>query len=183
MSLESKIESLLFVSGKPLSVKKIAELIKAESDKVKDALENLMKKHNTADAGINILKNSQSYQMATGPANRKLVQDFLKDEMTGELTKPSLETLTIIAYRGPITKPEIEQIRGVNCSLILRNLLIRGLVEAEENKKEMKIYYNVTFDFMRYLGITDVQGLPDYEKLNQNENLIQLLVEQPKEQP
>lgn len=176
MSLESKIESLLFISNKPLSVKKIVELTQSESEKVKGALADLIKKYNAAESGVNILKNGQNYQLATGSANRKLVQEFIKDEMTGELTKPSLETLTIIAYRGPITKPEIEQIRGVNCSLILRNLMIRGLVETEENKKELKTYYRITFDFMRFLGLTDIQQLPDYEKLNKNEDLAQLLV-------
>ncbi|MFH1225763.1 MAG: SMC-Scp complex subunit ScpB [bacterium] len=176
MSLESKIESLLFVSTKPLAINKLAELTKGEVNQVKDALANLMAKYNIAESGVNILKNGQSYQLASGPNNRKLVQDFLKDEMTGELTRPSLETLAIIAYRGPVTKPEIEQIRGVNCSLILRNLLIRGLVEAEEDKKEMKISYRITFDFLRHLGLAEIEQLPDYAKLNQNENLEQLLI-------
>lgn len=175
MSLESKIESLLFVAAKPLSVKKIAELAKAEDGQVKESLKKLMTKYNQPDNGINLLENGSSYQLATGSLNRKLVQDFLKDEMTGELSKPSLETLTIIAYRGPVTKPEIEQIRGVNCSLILRNLLIRGLIQSEDDKKAMKTYYSITFDFMRYLGLTEIKDLPNYEKLNQDENMSALL--------
>jgi len=178
MSLASKIESLLFVAIKPMSVKKIAELVKADEEKVKESLNSLLNKYNTPTSGINLLKNNQNYQLATGPDNRKLVQDFIKDEMTGELSKPSLETLTIVAYRGPITKPEIEQVRGVNCSLIIRNLMIRGLIEQKEDKKAMKVYYTITFDFMRYLGINDIKELPNYEKLNQSDDLNNILTKQ-----
>jgi len=73
--------------------------------------------------------------MTTAKESSEIVEKFLKEELTGEMTRPQLETLTIIAYRGPMTKMEIEQIRGVNCSLILRNLLMRGLVEAKLDKK------------------------------------------------
>jgi len=69
---------------------------------------------------------------------QKLLKILLKDETTGELTKPSIETLTIIAYRGPIAKYELERIRGINCSLILRNLILRGLAEEKKIAKNMK---------------------------------------------
>ena len=69
----------------------------------------------------------------------------------------------------------MEQIRGVNCSLILRNLLIRGLVEAEYNKQRAVTEYNITMDFLKYLGLSSVKELPDYEKLNSDENLQKLL--------
>ncbi|MBT7553409.1 SMC-Scp complex subunit ScpB, partial [bacterium] len=94
---------------------------------------------------------------------------------TGELSKPSLETLTIVAYRQPIAKEELEQIRGVNCSVILRNLLIRGLVEARESKGDLVPMYSVTIDFLRHLGIDSVEQLPDFAKLNSNENLQALI--------
>ncbi len=173
--LKSKIESLLFVAGKPLKVGRIAKLLKKDKKEVAAAIEELMKEFNEKNSGIKILKSGKEYQMATAPENGKLIKDYVKDETTGELTKPSLETLTIIAYRQPVTKAELEQIRGVNCSLILRNLLIRGLVEAEENKKTKNIYYKTTFDFLRFLGINDVSELPDYEKLNSDDNLAKLL--------
>jgi len=173
--LHSKIESLLFVSHKPLSVQKIANLLKEEKDKVKETLDQLVSQYQEGKRGVAVIKINQSYQMVSAPDNGKIVKEFLKDEQTGELTKPSLETLTIIAYRGPISKAELDTIRGVNCSLILRNLMIKGLVEAKDDKKRMATYYSITMDFMRHLGISQLAELPDYHKLNENENLEKLL--------
>jgi segregation and condensation protein B len=83
--------------------------------------------------------------------------------------------LTIIAYRGPITKSEIEQIRGVNCSVILKNLMIKGLIESEPNKEKMSDEYNITVDFLKYLGINNAKELPNYEKLNTSETINTIL--------
>jgi segregation and condensation protein B len=175
-TLKSKIESLLLVSNQPLSFKQLAKLTKSETIKVKEATKELANEYNNRkDSGIQILKDNKQIQLVTSPENAKLVADFIKDETTGELTPASLETLTIIAYRGPITKAELEQIRGVNCSIILRNLIMRGLVESIEDKKKMEIYYNITLDFMKFLGIADVRQLPDYEKLNKSETLDGIL--------
>ena len=128
-SIKSKIESILFISNRPLMIKKLVEMTKSESSKVKEAINELMSEYNQTDKGIQIAKIGQKIQMTTMADNSKMVKEFIKDETTGDLTKPQLEALTIIAYRGPITKAELEQIRGVNCSLILRNLMIRGLIE------------------------------------------------------
>jgi segregation and condensation protein B len=173
--LKSIIESLLFISTKPLSIRKLAELTQAEKQEVEEAVENLIQEYNSQEKGIQIVRHSEKVQMVTHPKNARIIQAFLKDEMTGELTKPGLETLTIVAYRGPITKAELEQIRGVNCSLILRNLMIKGLIEAKEDRQAMVTRYNVTFEFLRYLGLRDVRELPDYEKLSKNEVLENFL--------
>jgi segregation and condensation protein B len=175
MSLKNKIESLLFISNKPFTSKRLSEVTKAKESEVKDELKKLIDEYNQKNGGVQVVKVGNKYQMSTSPESSDLVKNYIKEDVTGELTRPSLETLTIIAYRGPITKPEIEQIRGVNCSLILRNLMIRGLVEAQEDKKNMEIKYNVTFDFMKYLGISDIKKLSDYEKLNSSENLKAVL--------
>ena len=176
--LKSKIESLLFISPKPLSINKIANLAGKDKKEVKEAITELMEEFNKNNKGVQIIKNGWKFQMTTTSQNSKLINDFIKEEISGELTRPSLETLTIVVYRAPITKPELEQIRGVNCSLILRNLMIRGLVEQEEDKKIKQIYYRPTFDFLRFLGIKDVSELPNYEKLNSDENLQKLLTPQ-----
>jgi len=109
------------------------------------------------------------------PAVAHVAKDFIKSEQSGELTKPSLETLTIVAYRGPITKAELEQIRGVNCSLIIRNLLIRGLIVGDEEVGNGQIYYRVTVDFLKYLGLNFAAELPDYARLHSAENLESIL--------
>ena len=96
-------------------------------------------------------------------------------ETTGELTRAALETLTIVVYRGPIGRAELEQIRGVNCAIILRNLLIRGLVTSEARKEKLETVYQVSLDFLKFLGLRTPQELPDYEKLNSSENIEKLL--------
>ncbi|MBI5765738.1 SMC-Scp complex subunit ScpB [Candidatus Falkowbacteria bacterium] len=173
--LKSQLESLLFISAKPLSIKKMSDVLRAKENEIKIAADELVKEYKDKQGGMLIIKNNTQYQMSTHPDNAKLIQEFIKDETTGELTRPSLETLTVIAYRGPIAKVDLEQIRGVNCSLILRNLMIRGLIEAREDKQKKQIYYNITFEFMKFLGITDVRELPDYEKLSKDPTLEQVL--------
>lgn len=172
MELKAKIESLLFVSTKPLTVKRLVDVTGKKKEDVSKALDALLEDYDGRKGGLVILRNGNEVQMATSPDHADMVKEFLKNEAFGELTRPSLEALTIVAYRGPITKAELEQIRGVNCSLILRNLMIRGLVEMKDEK------YTITFDFLRYLGLKSVEELPDYEKLNSDENLQKLLEKQ-----
>lgn len=177
--LKSKIESLLFISNKPLSAINIEKFIKVDLEKIEKALDTLFHEYKNRDGGIVIAENLKQYQMVTNAINSEVVKDFTRSEVTGELTQPALETLTIVAYRGPISKPELEEIRGVNCSLIIRNLIIRGLITAEKGRvfKEKddfgdkvllndEMYYNITFDFLKFLGVKSVSELPDYEKLN-----------------
>jgi len=173
--LASKIESILFVANRPMGVKKLTEVCEVTRDELSAALDEIATKYNGENSGIRLLRNGNDVQLSTAPDNSKLVQEFLKDETTGELSKPSLETLTIIAYRGPVSKAELEQIRGVNCSLILRNLLMRGLVEAQGEPYEPQTTFRVTMDFVRFLGVSSVEELPDYEKLRSHENIVRVL--------
>ncbi len=174
-SLREKLESILFVATRPLTAKKIAELVAAKGDEVESALEAISRDLAERAGGVRLLRAGREWQMASSPGAGKIVQDFLHEEVTGELTRPQLETLTIIAYRGPITKPEIETIRGVNCSLILRNLMIRGLVEQGDGRDPILAKYQVTMDFVRFLGIRSVEDLPDYVRLHQAPELDAVL--------
>lgn len=175
--LISLIEGLLLVANKELTFKKLGEILEIEKEEVKQAIEGLKNKYNQENSGIHLTINNEKVQLTTNPKNAEIIKKFLDEEEKGELTKPSLETLTIIAYRQPVTKQGIEQIRGVNCSLILRNLMIRGLVEVKEDSQKMETYYSVTLDFLKYLGINQVSELPDFEKLNSDENLQKLLMQ------
>ena len=171
MSLKSQIESLLFVAIKPLAVKELATLTNTKNKEVEEALSELENEYQTGDRGLSLIKNNNQYQLTSAPDNAALVQEFLKDETSGELSQPSLEALTIIAYRGPIGKTELEKIRGVNCSLILRNLLMRGLIEEKFEKIKDENFYTVTHDFVRFLGLNSVNDLPDYSKLSADEKI------------
>ncbi|MBI4414703.1 MAG: SMC-Scp complex subunit ScpB [Candidatus Kerfeldbacteria bacterium] len=169
------VESILFVSNHSLTAKKLAELTGRSADDVQASLSELMDDYAKTREGVQIQRIGQSYQMSTTSATSAVVQKFLGEEEKKELTKPSLEALTIIAYRGPVSKAELELIRGVNCSLILRNLLIRGLIEEVPDPVAMITRYQVTFDFLHYLGLRETRELPDFEKLNANENLAGIL--------
>lgn len=169
MSLKSQIESLLFVVAKPLPVKQLAELVKEPEADVERIADELEREYRETSRGMQIVKSGNKYQMVSSPENAEVVRGLVKDETSGELSRPSLETLTIIAYRGPIAKSALDRIRGVNCSLILRNLLIRGLVEAKSEKDNDEAYYTVTLDFLRHLGINAAKELPDFERLSNEE--------------
>jgi segregation and condensation protein B len=175
MTLKSQLESLLFVSIKALSVKELSGLTGGKTNEIEDALSELAHDYEAAGSGLALIKNNSQYQITTAGDNAALVKEFLKSETSGELSQPSLEALTIIAYRGPISKLELEKIRGINCSLIIRNLLMRGLIEEKFDKTKQENYYSVSLDFIRFLGIGSVKELPDYEKLNRAEELKEAL--------
>jgi segregation and condensation protein B len=171
----SVLESLLLAVGKPLAYKEIKKLLECKDEELKKLVSKLKEKYNQDESGIHILDNNQKAQFVSHPDNIKVLKEYFNDELSGDLSKPSLETLTIIAYRQPVSKEELEQIRGVNCSMIIRNLLIRGLIEESSNKDSLSINYSVTMDFLKYMGINSVKELADYEKLNSDENLYKLL--------
>lgn len=175
MDIKNLIESLLFISHKPLSAIEIAKALEADKKDVADNLEIIFNEYSERQGGIKIIKLDEKYQMSTSSESSEVVSKFIKSEITGELTRPSLETLTIIAYRGPISKAELELIRGVNCGMILRNLLMRGLIESKEDKSREITVYSITFDFLKFLGMEKIEDLPDFEKLNRNNNLEKLL--------
>jgi segregation and condensation protein B len=173
--LKSKIESLLFISAKPMAVSQLVDLIKIDEKEIRAACDHLVEEYKTNNKGVQIIKDGNKYQMVSSPENAQLIQEFIKDETTGDLSRPSLETLTIIAYRGPISKLDLDRIRGVNCSMIIRNLLLRGLVEGKLDKKKNETYYTVTFDFIRFLGINDVAELPEFERLSKDDTIDKML--------
>ena len=175
MALKNQIESLLFISHKPLSIKELAKAVSGDIKETTAVLAELEQDYAEKSGGIKILKIEDKYQLATADESSEVVKSFIKSETTGELTKPSLETLTIIAYRGPVSKAELELIRGVNCSVILRNLLMRGLIEGREDKDKMVVVYNITFEFLKFLGLAKQDELPDFAKLNRSNNLEKLL--------
>lgn len=175
MNLTSSLEALLFVAAKPLSVKDMVTLAQATPEAVTKALEQLSEDCQTSKRGVAIVKQGSNYQMVSAPEQAAIVKEFIKDETMGELTRPSIETLTIIGYRGPISKTDLDRIRGVNCALILRNLSLHGLIEAKFDKKKNETYYNVTLDFVRFLGISDITQLPNYEKLSADDSLNRIL--------
>jgi len=173
--LQSQLESILFASARPLSIAQLQKITGQAKKEITETLNELGRTYTVAKKhGVIMQHVNDTYQLVTHPDHAEIVASFVQSDITGELTEPALETLTIIAYRGPMTKPEIEQIRGINCSLILRNLLIRGLIEKKENTVIKLPQYSVTHDFIRFLGINTISELPEYETLSNNETLEQV---------
>lgn len=167
--LKSAIESILFISGEPVSVAKIAKVTEAPIAEVENALMVLQNEYADSQRGIVILKKEQEVQMATDPENASIVDRLVKSEIQENLSRAGLEVLSIIAYRGPITRVEVEAIRGVNCSYTVRSLMMRGLLERIENPSDNRGYlYKISFDFLKKLGIDSIEKLPDYETLSKD---------------
>ncbi len=166
------IEAILFAAGKPLTLKKISALLEIEEATAREIIDELSANYTSKQSGIQIFESAEGIQMGTSPEAATVIAAMTKDETTGELTKAQLETLSIIAYRGPITKGTLEEIRGVNCGMILRNLLIRGLiVEATDTERPGEKKFAVSQELVGYLGITRVNELPDYASLSTHEAL------------
>lgn len=176
-SISSQIEAILFVEAKPMTFKKLATILNVTPDTVKNVVTELSALYDTEQRGIRLLVTNGSAQLTTAPELHDIVTQVINDERTGDLTKPSLETLSIIAYRSPVTKAEIETIRGVNCSLILRNLLIRGLVEEQFDKTKGIEVYDITQEYLQLLGVSRVEQLPDYERLSRDLKIGEVLGE------
>lgn len=169
--MKSQLESVLFIASKPLSRKELSKALAVDMEILEDAIKVLKEQYNDPASGIHIIDTGTDIQMVTNPANSEMVEDFTKQELMGELTRAQLETLTVVAYQGPITRPEIEAIRGVNCSVILRNLAVRGLVKEEESVDKLMTAYRISGAALRQLGIATVSELPDFASLHQHPHI------------
>ena len=176
-SLTAQLQALLFVASRPLSFKKVGELLHASVEDVRKALGTLRELFQSDECALQVLEQSETIQLVTKPQFAPLLSSLVRDEVGGELTRPALETLTIIAYRGPIRKGDIDHIRGVNCSLILRNLLLRGLVDVDESQPLFERAYSISMDFLRHLGIERVEDLPEYGTLHADATVAAILEE------
>jgi len=162
--LKSLVESILFVSSKPLSVKELSRVVEKEASAVQSALDSLAQ--DRKNCGIILLENNDQYQLATAPANSEVVKNFLNTELREKLTEATVEVLGIIAYRQPISKAEIEAIRGVNSQYSVRHLLMRGLIEKIPNPHDQRsVLYQTTTEFLMHMGLQSIKELPEFDKL------------------
>ena len=177
--LISVLESLLFVSGEPLSFARLSKILKISDDEVAQSIQKLAEKYERdAESGIQLIIKDKKAMLTTKPENVSFVEELTKSALQENLSKAASEVLSIIAYRSPITRAEIEAIRGVNCSFTLRNLLLRDLIERRGNTQDARGYvYLPTFKFLQSLGMKNIAELPDYKTLSQDERLKIILEE------
>ena len=162
MKLENKIEAILFFKGEPISTEKLASILEASPQTVKEALLNLERA--LSERGLALIYKDDEVMLGTHPNTSSLIEEIIKEDLQRELGRAGLETLSTILYLGPISRSEIDYIRGVNSTFILRNLLIRGLVERTENPGDRRSFlYKPTFELLSYLGIRRIEELPEYE--------------------
>jgi segregation and condensation protein B len=173
MTLDSQLEGILFFKGEPVSIKELGKILSVGEDIIEEGLRSLVT--TLEGRGLTLLRNEQSVMLGTSKELGVLLETLRKDELSKELTKSSLETLAIILYKKGTTRSEIDYIRGVNSSFILRNLLVRGLIEKRIDTEDSRRYvYMPTFQALEYMGITDIDMMPDAEKVrNILNNVIQ----------
>lgn len=174
--LISVLESILFVSGEPIKKSKLVKILSVEKDALEEALNVISEKYRDTQGGLVILAKGEEVQLVSNPENAEFIENLVKSELQDSLSNAALEVASIIAYRGPISKTEIEAIRGVNCAYTLRNLLLRGLIERSDNPNDSRGYvYAITFDFLKKLGIESVKNLPEYGILSVDERINSII--------
>lgn len=172
ISLESKIEGLLFYKGEDVEIKTLSLILNVQIEEIEDALKKL--ENSLIGRGLVLVRKDDRVVLGITSELSSLIEGIIKDEITKELTKSSLETLSIILYKNGVSRSEIDYIRGVNSSFILRNLLVRGLIEKTTDPKDSRrILYRSTFDTLSYMGVSSIEQLPNYlEVKNQLQEII-----------
>ncbi|HNW71724.1 MAG TPA: SMC-Scp complex subunit ScpB [Candidatus Paceibacterota bacterium] len=164
-NLEQKIEAILFCKGEPVSKKKLSDILNVEESEINEGLEKI--KENLKDHGIVLQEKDNHVTLGTAPSVSEVIEKIQKEELDKELSKASLETLSIILYKNGVSRAEIDYIRGVNSSFILRALSIRGLVEKTVDQKDNRRYiYKPSFGLLSFMGISSLEELPDYKEIN-----------------
>lgn len=164
--LIAKLEALLFIYGEPMSVAKIAKMLRVPEGEAQGTIEALRLELMRTERGLALMEHDGTVQLVTKPLFAPFLETLIKEEFTENLTPASLEALTIIAYAGPLTRAEVDYVRGVNSSFIVRALLLRGLVERKEEKRGHSFVYGPSAALLKHLGVSRIEELPEYEKFH-----------------
>ncbi|HEY4506511.1 MAG TPA: SMC-Scp complex subunit ScpB [Candidatus Paceibacterota bacterium] len=166
MNLEQKIEAILFYKGEPMAETELVHIFRESSEAISEALGKL--ESSLTERGVRLVRNGKEVELRTASEASGMLEELRKEELSKDLGKAAVETLAIVLYRGPISRSEIDYIRGVNSSFILRSLMIRGLVEREANEKDQRSFlYRPTIELLSHLGVSKVEDLPDYQSVGE----------------
>ena len=169
-NLENKIEAILFWKGEPVSRKKLSEVLKCNSEEINQALVSL--KTSLENRGIALIEKDDEVMFGTASEFSSLIEDLQKEELNRDLSKASLETLSIVLYKNGASRSEIDYIRGVNSSFTLRALSVRGLVEKIPDPKDSRRFlYRPSFELLSFMGVKSVEELPEYNTVNNSINI------------
>ena len=164
--IDNVLEALLFLSGEPLKTETIAEMLDLQKSEIRPAITRLKKKYG-GKCGIHLLEYNGKLQFGTNPDYKEEVSTVLNPIREKELSKATLETVAIVAYKQPVTKLEVETIRGVNCDYTMQTLLSLGLIEVVGRKEAIgnPKLYGTTDEFLKRFRLESIDKLPDYEDL------------------
>jgi len=168
--LKSSIEAIIYVADEPATVDQIARALGAEKGEVRAAIDELVASYQTDERGVEIRKVAGGFRFYTKPQHHDALRRFIKSLRPPlRLTLPALETLAVIAYKQPVTLPEIQEIRGVNCSGVVNTLLEKRLVTTAGRKKVIgrPILYRTSKEFLLRFGLSDVDELPSLKEFEQ----------------
>jgi segregation and condensation protein B len=159
--IEQQLEAALFYKGEPERKSRLATLLEISPEELENAIRHLSA--SLAERGIRLLAVGEELELVTAPEASAVIARMRKEELVRELGKAGSETLSIILYKGPATRAEIDHIRGVNSTFILRNLMVRGLVEKVKAERTARTFvYEPTPELLKHLGVASVADLPGY---------------------
>ncbi len=183
--LKSAIEALLFVAGSPLSVDRLKGVFEeVTKEQIEAQLLAIKQECDDRNAGITLAEVAGGYQFATRPENAAWIRKFKAVKVSAKLSRPALETLAIVAYKQPITRTEVEAVRGVNIGGIMRNLMERRLVKIV-GKKDVPgkpLLYGTSSEFLQYFGLKDLSSLPTLKEFQELEAGEEVMEEVPLEE-
>ena len=172
LSLSATIQGILYYKGQPVSIKELAKITKQKEPAVREALDEL--RSNLDGHGLSLVVNESKAELCTHADLADMMAKLQKEELEKPLSKPSIETLAIIAYSNGVARSEIEYIRGVNSTFILRSLEVRGLIEKKSNPNDKRtMLYYPTIDFLKSLGKEQSSDLPDYDSFQEKISSLQ----------
>jgi segregation and condensation protein B len=173
-NIVSSIEAVLFVVGDGVSVEYLSEKFSASEEEIISALEDLRAKYSGA-SGVHLIKYRKSYQFCTNPAYADKVNEVLNPIREKNLTRAALETMAIVAYKQPITRLEIDEIRGVGSDYAIQILLQSNLIEVVGRKDALgkPLLFGTTDVFLKRFELDDINNLPSYEELLSKIKVIQ----------
>lgn len=167
----AKIEAILFVSSGLISVYQISKALEVSESEVEEGLMRLEEIYKQEGHGLRLMRIKTRVQLTTAPEMSEIVENFLGLESSSTLSQAALETLAIIAYKQPVTRPEVDVIRGVNSDGVLRTLLSKGLIEelGRAESPGRPILYGTSPEFLQYFGLETLDALPyiDFDALEE----------------
>jgi segregation and condensation protein B len=161
MELDAQIEAILFYKSEPVECSELARVLDKSDSEVRYALKTLSA--NLSVRGLSLVEYGNTVELRTSPSASAMIDKMRKEELSRDIGRAGAETLAIILYKGEVTRAGVDYIRGVNSTFILRNLLIRGLVNREQDPKDGRTYlYKPTIELLSYLGVRSLPELPRY---------------------